>query len=498
MTRSHTYSGLFALSLTLALTVLFLGCGVGDSINGGVNPGGGLGATPGGAQDFSYVRELIEQGRVPQEDNILAEGLLSEYDLPIDGPAPDQLLTLRTCAGFGGDTLVPGSGAWVQLGMASNIDPETFHRPSLNLSIILDKSGSMSGAKIQRAKRAVQNIIRQLDEDDFVSVVLFNQSMSVLFAPQPATNLDALCDQVGMVEAGGRTNMEAGMIQGYSYVRQNLDAQSERGNRVMLITDAMANVGNTSPDGFAGIVTNGADDGIYLTAIGVGIDFDQEMVEFFATEKGANYYYFNSDEEADSLVANEFEFMVTPIAFDLTITVTPSASVTLQQVIGFPGEDPMSPQMTVKSIYLSRRRGAMLFRFTPTATSGTLLSSGATVADMSLAYETVDGQAMSNDLSAVYNGPDITGTGDHHLDESCLRLAVALARETEGMKRACGIFWDGWDSRTGLVDSTVVVTADSIATLTLNYLQAENDALGDNILGNEISLMQRFIENMQP
>ena len=100
--------------------------GSGGGGGGPDNPGGGGGATPGGSQDFTYIRDLIDDGRVPQADNFLVEGIYSEYDLPIYGEKPNEPFVIRTAHGYSADQGIPGGGLYAQIGLSSNIDIENF------------------------------------------------------------------------------------------------------------------------------------------------------------------------------------------------------------------------------------------------------------------------------------------------------------------------------------------------------------------------------------
>ncbi|MFW5878327.1 MAG: hypothetical protein ACOCVR_00775, partial [Myxococcota bacterium] len=102
----------------------------------------GFGATAGGVQDMGLAREFIDKGMVPPPETFVVEGMFSEHDLPLDGPTCTSLLCLRAAAGVA-PTLDGEDSAWLQVGLSSTIDPETFQREPQTLVMAIDVSGSM-------------------------------------------------------------------------------------------------------------------------------------------------------------------------------------------------------------------------------------------------------------------------------------------------------------------------------------------------------------------
>jgi len=351
------------LAIVSLMLLGFSGCSeVGDvtGSSGMMSPaGGGYGATPGGGQNMDYIRSLIEGGYVPDPELFHVEAIFSEYDLPIEGETGDGILNVRTSNGYAGDPTLPGNGLYVQMGFSSNIEPDTFERPDLNLSIVLDRSGSMGTEKMEIAKQAVHNVIDQLDGDDVLSIALFDNELIRLVEPTPVINHDHLHDIVSEVYSRGSTNMDIGLRQGYDWVMEYPEP-GERSGRVILITDALPNTGDYSPDNFNGIVEDGAEALVGLTAIGVGLDFQQELIEFIATQRGANYYYLNTEEDADLLFDEEFDFMVTPIVYDMRVEIQCSDMCSFENGYGFPGGDGEDAVLEISTLFVSSERGVHL------------------------------------------------------------------------------------------------------------------------------------------
>jgi Ca-activated chloride channel family protein len=111
-------------------------------------------------------------------------------------------------------------------------------RLPLNFALVLDRSGSMAGAKLKTMKEAVKNIINQLDPADVISIVTFETRTEVLVRSQPATNKADLKRQVDRIDDGGGTNMAPGLREGLNLVKQQQGP--DRVSRIILLTDGEA------------------------------------------------------------------------------------------------------------------------------------------------------------------------------------------------------------------------------------------------------------------
>ena len=114
-----------------------------SSLSGaGVGSGSEFGATTGGIKDMNFARELIKNGRVPPAEAFLVEAMFAEHDLPLTGAPCATRLCLRGALGLA-PTLSGEQSGWVQVGLSSTVDPETFARPPLSAIFTVDVSGSM-------------------------------------------------------------------------------------------------------------------------------------------------------------------------------------------------------------------------------------------------------------------------------------------------------------------------------------------------------------------
>ena len=235
------------------------------------------------------------------------------------------------------------------VGLNSNIKESDFQRKKLNLVVVLDISGSMTStfssyyydrfsndiknisksnddkkSKMEIANESVNILIDQLKAGDRFGIVLFNEIAQTLKKIELISKMDINSTKklISGIKAGGGTNLEAGYSEANKLLEiyKNTD-KSEYENRIILITDAMPNYGYTSSKGLLSYVKDNADKGIYTTFIGVGVDFNTKLIEEISDVKGANYYSVHNSNEFKERMGEQFEYMVTPLVFDLNLNL---------------------------------------------------------------------------------------------------------------------------------------------------------------------------------
>jgi Ca-activated chloride channel family protein len=191
----------------------------------------------------------------------------------------------------------------VKIDLNAIADRQKHRRTPLNLAVVLDKSGSMTGAKLEKTKQAALQLVDRLAPNDVFSLVIFSDEARVLVPAQKVEDKEALKEKIEGIEAGGSTALYAGVKTGARQIQEYFS--SKRINRVILLSDGLANVGPSSTRDLRRLGSDLAEKGISVTTIGVGDDYNEDLMAGLAEASDANYYYVQDTEKLPEIFAKE-------------------------------------------------------------------------------------------------------------------------------------------------------------------------------------------------
>ncbi|HIO90689.1 MAG TPA: VWA domain-containing protein, partial [Campylobacterales bacterium] len=151
------------------------------------------------------------------------------------------------------------------------------------------------------------------------------------------TNISAIKNHILEIKQRGGTNWSAGYKEGLRLF-DNLSHDNSYENRIIFITDAMPNRGELAKEKLFGMIKEASSHKIYTSVIGVGVDFNNDLVEYISKTRGANYFSVHSAKEFKKRVDKEFDYLVTPLVFDLKLEIA-SSSYSIDSVYGAPKAD---------------------------------------------------------------------------------------------------------------------------------------------------------------
>lgn len=205
-------------------------------------------------------------------------------------------------------------------------------RAPVNLAIVLDRSGSMSGGKLDVAKAAVEEAIGRLRPDDRFSVVVYDDVVDVVidstFASGEARR--GVVERLRALEARGSTNLGEGWLRGCEQVAIHL---AERGvNRCLLLTDGLANVGITDMDQLATHAAGLRARGVSTSTFGVGDDFDERLLQELADSGGGHFYYIADAPQIRDAISSEVGETLEVVARDVQLEVTARDDIRIEPI----------------------------------------------------------------------------------------------------------------------------------------------------------------------
>ncbi|MEP6822639.1 MAG: VWA domain-containing protein [Chthoniobacterales bacterium] len=210
-------------------------------------------------------------------------------------------------------------------------------RAPMNLAVVLDRSGSMEGAKIEKARQAAAMAVDKLGDDDFFSLVTYDNETCLLIPPQRVGNRDnreAMKARIHGIQPGGSTALYAGVVLGARQVRDRF--AKERVNRVILLSDGIANSGPSSASELASLGRELRSDGIAVSTVGLGDDYNEDLMTALAEASNANYYYVKDAEKLPSVFAQELGSARSLLARSIVIRIEAPEGVRLKEIIGRP------------------------------------------------------------------------------------------------------------------------------------------------------------------
>lgn len=413
-----------------------------------------VGLAAGGAKDANNFRENVEQGYLPLPTDVSYEGLFYDYYFDTGASRPcTQLFCPAYSTARSPDPLSGESESYLTVGLDSGLSRGDFERKTLNLVVVLDVSGSMgerfsqyyydqdsrtatdgtertSRTKMAIAREAVADMTTHLRAEDRFGMVLFNDRSTVAKPLRAVgrTDMDAIRGHVREeIEAGGGTRFSGGLDDATDLLSPYADAdQSEYETRMVVITDAMPNLGDASEDGLLGRVETNAERNVHTTFVGVGVDFNSRLVDALTAVRGANYYSVHSAEEFQTRLAEEFEYMVTPLVYDLSLELD-SDAYDIERVYGSTAADAATGELLrVNTLFPSPSRegaakgGVVLVMLRPTGEGSS--------ATLTAGWTTRTGERRSVERTVQVS------TGGEQYDGTGIRKAILLARYADLLK----------------------------------------------------------------
>jgi Ca-activated chloride channel family protein len=320
-----------------------------------------LGLAVGGAKDTNNFWENIKNGYLPKISSITYEGEF--YQHYFDTGLGEKECKYLFCPSYSTakriNIFTKEEDYFLSVGLNSNIDEKNFKRKKLNLVVVLDISGSMGASfnsyyydrfgkkiknkeketktKIEIATESIVAMLSHLRDDDRLGIVLFDDKA---YRAKPLralrfSNIKAIKEHILALKERGGTNWSAGYKEALELFKSIESNSSEYENRIIFLTDAMPNTGELKKDRLFGLAKRASENGIHTTFIGIGVDFNNDLVEYVSKTRGANYFSVHSSSEFKKLLNREFDYMVTPLVYDLVLKLD-SKEYQIDAVYGSP------------------------------------------------------------------------------------------------------------------------------------------------------------------
>lgn len=397
-----------------------------------------LSAQVGGTQDFAFFRAQVESMVVPPPEALVIEGLLAEHDLPSRAiaPCPELLCVVAetTAWPLAGQEQVE---IFSQLGFDTNIVASTWQRPPVDLTVLIDASGSMAGGPNYMSRMVLTVLQARLKPEDRVRVMVVDGGQTQTLAEDLVPG-----DPQGWEQARAAVPNGQGWTELFSGVDGALRTaiagrRPGRNSRVLVVSDQRPNRGHTGAQDFVSLARLAAGRGVGMTWLGVG-EADPAFGAKVSQIRGGNSLYIPRGRDLATRFGRDLDMLVTPLAYDLSLEIRPASGWRLAGVYGIPGaalsrDDSGVVRLNVATLFPSKEGGAIYLGLAPETLSwgpSTPALPGTAMGTVVMSYEPVDGPVATQVVGLTLEPETHRSVGlerGHHLVELYFLLQALVA-----------------------------------------------------------------------
>ena len=243
-----------------------------------------------------------------------------------------QKLLLDATPGFAVLKAGEKQQAWMRVGLKGFHLQQAAERAPINVAIVLDRSGSMQGEKIQRAREAAIGALDLLRADDIVSIIAYDSDVNVLVPATKLTDKDHVANIIRAIQPGGNTALFGGVSKGAAEVRKFMDEKHV--NRVILLSDGLANVGPSSPGELGDLGASMKKENISVSTLGLGLGYNEDLMVQLAGKSGGNHQFIENASELASIFRREFDDVLSVVAQAVDVKIEIPEGIRPVRVLG--------------------------------------------------------------------------------------------------------------------------------------------------------------------
>lgn len=210
----------------------------------------------------------------------------------------------------------------------------TAKRPDVNLSMVIDRSASMSEKnKMEYVKEAGSYVVDQLDPKDHLGIIEYDNQITTLWPISTISSPQMVKKMIKSLEPRGSTNLCGGLVEGIGQIKKDLDHR--RVNRVILLSDGMTNTGITNPQSISQIVKEASSLGLTISTVGVGLDYNEDLLQDIAECGKGTYYYIENPVQMKDIFQEELNSIFKTVAKNIEVKFTGTEIVSSSEVFGY-------------------------------------------------------------------------------------------------------------------------------------------------------------------
>ena len=233
-------------------------------------------------------------------------------------------------------------------------------RLPVNLALVIDRSSSMSGDKIAKAREAALEAVRRLEPDDVVALIAYDSRVETLVPAQRVGDRRRLEAAICSIEATGMTALHGGVMRGAEEVRQHIENRRYV-NRIILLSDGQANVGPKSPEELGRLGAELMREGITVSTVGLGLGFNEDLMTRLAQSSDGNTYFVEDSADLPRIFAAELGDVLSIVARRVVIEIDFPKGVRPLKFVGREGSvKGQRAELTLSQIYGGQEKFALV------------------------------------------------------------------------------------------------------------------------------------------
>jgi len=482
-----------------------------------------------GAKGIANFSENIKSDYLPPTSSIQYEGIFYDYFFEtVD--EQEKLFKANFNYAETKDPINNEKEYYISFGMTGKTDGKGFYkhggRPYLNLVIVLDISGSMSSpfryrepnapSKLEVAKESILTLLNHLNENDVFSLICFDDHAYVTHAPQlwKDTDQTLLKNEILAIGTKGGTSLTAGINSATERIKEMQAKFPSRPthavhkhveNRIMFLTDMCPTTDDSDGKHLFGLTEKNSKEKVFTTFVGIGLDFRSDIAAKIGHITGCNYLSVKSAKEFKKMMHEDFDYLVTPNVFNVSIEIDPESEKEWNPVyvFGSPGnEHPKKGRLTfIDSCFPSQKedenatKGGMIV-----VKMNKLTDNPTTSIKFRITYEDTYGTKYED-----HDTLTISAHEDDFYETLSIRKAILLVRYVKFFKNFlsdAGTSQPSMNDKVGIVipsdledsrrghSKSIAPEYDALFKKFSEHFTKEMDAIGDSSLEKELQNLQ--------
>ncbi len=277
-----------------------------------------------------------------------------------------------------------GQSTYMKVGLEGLGLKQAHSRASVNLAVVLDRSGSMAGDKIEKAKEAALMVVDRLSKNDILSIIAYDTGVEVLVPATKVHNKEQIREKIRRISPQSSTALFAGVSMGIHEVRKFLDKR--RVNRVLLLSDGQANVGPRSPNELGRLGASSAKEGIAITTIGLGLGYNEDLMTQLAMQSDGNHAFAENADQLAQIFNYELGDVLSVVAQEIAVKIELGSGFRPVRVLNRPAEiHGQTIVVSLNQLYANQEKAFLVELETPNGKKGQRME----VAQVSVSYANI-------------------------------------------------------------------------------------------------------------